>query len=784
MTTTEREAAAATGERIAYRSCPLCEACCGLEITVRDERVVRIRGDRDDVASHGYLCPKGSVLGHLHDDPDRLRRPLVRRAGELVEVGWDEAWSEVAARLGEFFATHGRAALATYHGNPVAHSLGAMLMGRPLSMSLGHRTRFTASTIDQMPRQVAAAMVFGSPAAVPVPDLDRTDHLLVLGGNPMVSNGSLCTAPDFPGRLRRLRERGGRLVVIDPKRTRTAEVADRWVPIRPGTDALALAAMVTHLARTGRADPGERLSSLVEGTEEVLAVLREFTPESVERACGIAASELIAVAEEFAAAPRAAVYGRLGTTTTAFGTTASWLVDVLNVITGNLDRVGGSMFPAPLVGGVADNGDGRGPGYRAAQRTTRHGAPVVLGEAPAASLAEEILDPGEGQVRGLITVAGNPVLSAPNGGRLPEALDSLALMISVDVYCNETTRFADVILPPPSVLEKSHFDLALLPFSVRNTANYSPPVLRREPGQPDEWEIIAKLAAIAGGAPPDVDPATVTELAVEGMLRAAAGDDASPVAGRDVDELRAALVAEAGPERILEIMVRLGPYGDGFAARDGIDWPALRDAPHGIDLGPLQPRLPGVLRTTSGKVELNAAPLIADVSRLAAMLGATAGPPAAPDGPGLVLIGRRHLRSNNSWMHNLPVLTRGAPRCTLQMHPDDLAARGLRDGEPARITSRVGELLVHVEATEAMMPGVVSLPHGWGHDAPGSTLRQARERPGVNTNVLVDHEVLDPLSATVALNGVPVEVGALPSTWDNARPVENPGEERAHSSPG
>jgi anaerobic selenocysteine-containing dehydrogenase len=742
--------------RTAHRTCPLCEAGCGLEITIRADQVVRIRGDRDDVFSKGFICPKGSTLRQLHEDPDRLRRPLVRRDGVHVEVDWDEAWAEVDRRLTAVIDRHGREAVAVYLGNPSAHSLSAMLYNRTLLQGLGTRQRYSASTVDQAPKQVAAGYLFGTPVSVPVPDLDRTDYLLMLGANPYASNGSLCTAPDFPGRLEALRARGGRLVVVDPRRSRTAEAADEWVPIRPGTDALLLAAIVQVLFAEGLADPGPHVSPHLAGLDEVRAATARFTPDAVAEATGVPADTVRRLARELAGAPTAAVYGRIGTTTTEFGTLASWLVDVVNVLTGNLDRPGGAMFTLPATGGPTTRGTpGTGPGFRIGRGHSRvRGYPEVMGEYPAAALAEEITTPGEGRLRALVTVAGNPVLSTPNSRELDAALDELELMISVDIYLNETTRHADVILPPPSQLQRSHYDVLLAQFAVRNVANYSPPVLERDPGQPDEWEILAKLALIAQGLGADADPAVADDLAAAALVRSATSDPSSPVHSRDPDELLAELAAAGrrGPERLLDVMLQTGPYGAAFGANPGgLSLAELEAHPHGIDLGPLSPRLPEILRTPSGKVELAPLVLLDDLERLAASVPALAG-------RSMVLVGRRHLRSNNSWMHNIEVLVKGAPRCTLQVHPDDAGRLGLRHGAPARVTARVGSVEAPVEVTDAIRPGVVSLPHGWGHGQPGTRLRVAAERAGVNSNVLADHEALDPLSGTSVLNGIPVTV--------------------------
>lgn len=749
--------AAEGSTRTAFRTCPLCEAGCGLEITVRDEQVVRIRGDRADVFSHGYLCPKGSTLKQLHDDPDRLRRPLVKRDGVHVEVDWPEAWAEVERRLTDVIDRHGRESIGVYLGNPNAHNLGAMLYNRPMLQALGTKQRYSASTVDQMPRQVASAYVFGGAATVPVPDLDRTDCLMILGANPYASNGSLCTAPDFPGRIEAMRARGGRLIVVDPRRSRTVDEADRWLAIRPGADALLLAAIVQTLAAEGLVDPGEHVAAHLQGLDAVLAACAPFTPEAVAAATGLDPSVIRDVARELAAATTATVYGRIGTTTTEFGTTTSWLIDVVNIITGNLDRVGGAMFPKAVTSRASK---GRSRGFEIGRgHTAVSGLPEVMGEYPVAVLAEEITHPS-GAVKALITMAGNPVLSTPNSDQLDAALDELELMISIDIYLNETTRHADIVLPSPSSLQRSHYDVSLLQFAIRNVANYSPPVLPLADGQPDEWEILAKLALVAQGQGGDADPDVLDDVVLRGLVHHAVTDPASPICGRDADEIVAELSVDGrrGPERLLDLMLQTGAWGAAFGAGpdDGASLDLLLEHPHGVDYGALEPRLPEVLTTPSGAIELDHPVLMADLDRLAGSVAEL----AARD---LVLVGRRHLRSNNSWMHNIEVLVKGKPRCTLQVHPDDAARLGLADGGHARVTSRVGSVDVPVEVTDGVRPGVVSLPHGWGHGQAGTSMRVAAERAGVNSNVLTDHEAIDPLSGTSVLNGIPVEVVALES---------------------
>ena len=736
-----------------YRTCPLCEATCGLEVTVEGGTVTRILGDREDVFSHGFICPKGSTLKQLHEDPDRLRTPLLKRDGVFVEVSWDEAWAEIERRLVPILEAD-RDAVAIYVGNPTVHNLAGQFYVSGLIRSLRTRNRFTASTVDQMPKQVAGGLMFGTGISIPIPDVDRTDYLLVLGANPYASNGSLMTAPDLPGRLEALQARGGRLVVVDPRRTRTAEQADEHLAIRPGTDALFLFALVATLFDEGLVDPGP-VGAWVEGVDEVRALSAGFAPERVATACGIEATVIRRVARELAAAPAAAVYGRMGTTTQEFGTLASWLVDVVNTLTGNLDRPGGVLFTQPATGGPTSGRRPKvGKGITLGSHRTRvRGLAGALGELPVAALAEEITTPGTGQVRALVTVAGNPVLSTPNGARLDAALDQLELMVSIDVYLNETTRHADVILPAPSPLARSHYDVFLYRLAIRNVANYSPPTLPLEPGDVEEWETLLRLTAIASGQGADVDVHELDDRMVETLVGRAVADPDGLVHGRDPAELLAALAPRRGPDRQLDLLLRTGPYGDGFGADpDGLSLARLEANPHGIDLGPLQPRVPDMLRTASGRVELAPPALVADTARLRAALD------RPDDDEQLVLVGRRDLRSNNSWMHNLEVLVKGRPRCTLQVHPDDAARLGLSAGGRAKVASRVNALEVAVEITDRIRPGVVSIPHGWGHDAPGAAMGVAARYAGVNSNLLTDEEALDPLSGTSVLNGIPVTV--------------------------
>ncbi|MET9363814.1 molybdopterin-dependent oxidoreductase [Streptomyces sp. NPDC006632] len=739
--------------RTALRICPLCEATCGLSLTIEGARVTGARGDADDVFSRGFICPKGASFGEIDADPDRLSGPLVRRDGALREATWDEAFDLIAARVRPLVETYGPNAVGVVLGNPNVHTMAGALYPPALLGALRTRNLFTASTLDQMPKHVSSGLLFGDPFAIPVPDLDRTDHLLLLGANPLESNGSLCTAPDFAGKLRALRRRGGTLTVVDPRRTRTAKLADRHVAIRPGTDALLLASIAQVLCEEKLTAPGA-LRARAEGLDEVADAVREFTPEAVGPRCDVEPDAIRAIARELAAAPTAAVYGRIGSCTVEHGTLASWLVDVLNILTGNLDRPGGALFPLSATD-RAPRPAAPGKGFALGRWHSRVGHhPEVKSELPLAALAEEIETPGEGRIRVLIASAANPVLSAPDGDRLDRALAGLDFMVSIDPYLNETSLHADVVLPPPPPSQSAHFDFAFNGFAVRNQVRYTRPAVPLAEGRMDECEIHARLVLAVSG-PHGAGPGAVDAMIVERTLGKEVADPHSPVHGQDAAALAARLTGTGGPERRLDLMLRLGPYGDGFGANpDGLSLERVLAHPHGIDLGPLTPRLAQVLRTRSGRIELLPAPIAADLPRLRAALDAPT--------DALVLVGRRHLRSNNSWLHNIPALSGGSNRCTLQIHPEDAARHGLADGADVRITADGGAVVAPVEITDSVREGVVSLPHGWGHSRAGSRLTIAAGRPGVNVNQLLDGSRLDPLSGTSVLNGFPVTLAPLP----------------------
>jgi anaerobic selenocysteine-containing dehydrogenase len=731
-------------ETVHHRICPFCEACCGLEVTVVEGRVKRIRGNAADIFSRGYLCPKGVALKDLHENPDRLRKPLVKRDGRFVEATWDEAFAEIERRLPPIIAKHGADSVALTLGNPIVHKLALLLYVPRLGRALGSKNVFSASTLDQMPKHLSCGLMFGDFLSIPVPDIERTEFLLMLGANPMVSNGSLWTVPNFRDKAKALRARGGRLVVVDPRRTETANVADEHIFISPGGDVFLLLGMAHTLFAEKLVNLG-RLEKHIAGLELLKSAVAGFAAEKVSARCGIPAETIRTLARALAAAKHAVVYGRVGTCTQEYGTLCNWLIDVLNILTGHFDEPGGAMFPkaAALQSNTMGNA-GSGKGIVTGRRKSRvSGAPEVLGEFPMSCLAEEIQTPGEGQVKALITVASNPALSSPNGERLSAAMDQLEFMVSLDIYVNETSRHADVILPGTSPLEDSHYDVAFSQLSYRNQARYSHPVFPRAADRPEEWQVILRLIGIIQGKGAAADINQIDD----GLLM----DDLHHTAGPFADHIFHAGSQRSGVERLLDLGLRAGPYGDQFGMKpDGLNLEKVQAAEDGIDLGALTPRVPEILRTPSGKIEIAPAMLIDDLKRPAADLERAT--------PELVIVGRRQLHGNNSWMHNLPVLAKGAARCIALVNPIDAARLGLEDGGRTRIEHHGRSIEAEVEITGEMMPGVVSLPHGWGHDQPGTQLEVAAANPGANLNALMDENRRDPLSGNAVLSGMEVEM--------------------------
>ncbi|MCA9919709.1 MAG: molybdopterin oxidoreductase family protein [Anaerolineales bacterium] len=713
-----------------FRTCNLCEAMCGLEIELRDEKILAIRGDKLDPFSQGHICPKATALADIYHDPDRLRQPVRRTADGWQTISWDEAFDEVVANIKRIQGEYGRSAIAIYQGNPNVHNLGAMLYSPPFVRTLRTPNRFSATSVDQLPHHFAAYFMFGHQLLLPIPDVDRTDFLLMLGANPLASNGSIMTAPGIADRLKKLQKRGGKLVVIDPRRTETAVLANAHHFIKPGTDVLLLLALLHTLFAEGLIAPGP-LAALADGLEQIEQSVAPFTPELAAGSTGISADAIRQLAREFAGAKTAAAYGRIGVSTQQFGGLCHWLINLLNFVTGNLDRPGGAMFTSPAIDVVGITTMTGQTGRYGRWHSRVRQLPEFGGELPVAALAEEILTPGDGQIKGLVTIAGNPVLSTPNGRQLDQALAGLEFMVAIDIYINETTRHANLILPPTTGLETEHYDLIFHALAVRNTAKFSPAIFPAAENARHDWQIFQALRARMEG---------------------------QPLPSRQSPQGKLDFFARMQPAQIVDLALRFGPYGaHGFHKSQltgpGLKLPTLKRERHGVDLGPLQPNLKHRLATPNRRIQLAPELFLADLARVRQ----TWAEGAARDDT-LLLIGRRQLRSNNSWMHNSPRLVRGKERCTLLMHPDDAAQRHLADGAQVTVRSRTGTIQLPVALTDTMMPGVVSIPHGWGHDRAGVVLETAVTHPGASLNDLTDDQQIDRLTGNAAFCGVPVTV--------------------------
>lgn len=693
---------------------------CGIVIETEEGKITSIRGDAEDTFSRGHICPKAVALKDLHEDPDRIRTPMKRVGSEWKEIGWGEAFTRVTRELQAVQAKHGRDSVAVYLGNPTVHSVGAMLFAPAFTKSLGTKNRYSATSVDQLPHHFAGLWMFGHPLLIPIPDLERTGHLLIFGANPAVSNGSLMTAPDAAKRLKEIRARGGRVIVIDPRRTETAAIADTHHFITPGADSWLLLALL-QVIFTEKLDRIGTVGAFTDGLEELRAIAARFSPERVAVKTGIDVNTIRTIAREFATAERAVAYGRVGVSMQEFGGLACWLISALNIVTGRLDEPGGALFTKPAIDLLKGGGSYDGRGRFGRWKSRVRGLPEFAGELPVSALAEEMDTPGPGQVRALVTHAGNPALSTPNGRRLDAAIARLDFYVAIDFYINETTRHAHVILPPTAALERDHYDLIFHILAIRNTAKYSPPLFPKQRGAKHDWEILLELTSR--------------------MRRGGF------VAGLKA-KIETALLHRAGPRGLLDRGLKGGPY-----ASAGLSIAKLDAAPHGVDLGPLAPNLPERLRTDDKRIRLAPAPLVADVARAEAELDH-----ADETNGALSLIGRRELRSNNSWMHNSERLVRGARQCTLLMHPADVARRGLADGDRVRVSSRVGAVEVELESTDSMMPGVVSIPHGWGHDRAGAQLTVAARHAGASINDLTDDARIDTLTGNAGFSGVPVQV--------------------------
>ncbi len=713
-------------QEVHYRTCHLCEAMCGVEITVEDGTVKTIRGDKKDPLSHGHICPKAMGMKDIHEDPDRLKKPMKRTQDGWVEISWEAAYQEVVTNIRQVQEKYGQNAVGIYKGNPNVHNLGGQLYGANLSRAIKTKNNFSATSVDQLPHHLASLFMFGHYLLTPIPDIDHTDYMLIMGANPMVSNGSLMTVPGFGQRLRALQQRGGKAVVIDPRKTETANKASAHFFIRPGTDAVFLLALLQVLYAENRVNL-DKLEEMVTNAEMIPALVQAYTPEVAANITGMSAENIRQIAREFAEAKSAVAYGRMGLSTQAFGGVCQWLINVINIVTGNFDQPGGALFTTPAIDVVTLLGFVGATGNLGRWKSRVRGLPEFSGELPVAALAEEIMTEGEGQIKAMVTVAGNPVLSTPNGKQLDQAFGELDFMVAIDIYLNETTRHAHIILPPATGLESEHYDLIFHSFAVHNTAKFSKRVFDPAPGAKHDWEIMRDLANLLNG-----EPQTPKEQ--KNVFR------------------------RLSPEAILDLAIRKGRYGTKLNKEKGLNLQKLRANPHGVDLGPLQPSLPHRLFTKNKQIQLAPSMFVKDLERLRATYLSDQGQTNADFD--LYLIGRRHLRSNNSWMHNSPRLVKNN-HCTMQMNPQDAKAHQLTDGQQVKVSSRVGSVELPVEVTEIMMPGVVSIPHGWGHHHQDIRLQAAQANPGVSINDLTDELLIDELSGNAAFSGVPVKVEVL-----------------------
>jgi anaerobic selenocysteine-containing dehydrogenase len=699
------------------RTCTLCEAMCGIEIKHDGEKVLSIKGDKNDPFSQGYICPKATALQDLHEDPDRLRQPIERTVDGWKEISWPEALDKVAAGIQSVQKQHGQNALGIYLGNPNVHNMGSMLTVKHLLTSLKTRSRFSATSIDQLPHHVVSMHLFGHMLRIPVPDVNRTKYMLIIGGNPMASNGSIMTAPNMRQKLKDIKARDGKVVVIDPRRTETAEIASTHHFIRPATDVLLLLAMLNEIYLQGYANKGHakenRAAALAPEIDRIASFAKDYTAESVASITGITAVEIKRLVKEFCEAESAVCYGRMGVSVQEFGLLSQYLIMVINIVTGRLDEVGGLMFPNPAVDLVNNSG----PGYLGKRHSRVSKLPDFNGDYPVVAMADEMLVEGEGQLKGFINVAGNPVLSTPNGEKLDKALSQLDFMVSFDYFVNETSCHANIILPPVSPLERDHYDLTFNGFAVHNVAKYSPALFTKKANEKHDWQINLELAKRL--------------------------DKKAPFATK----VERWLTKVFGPKFLLNQGLKRGPYAD-------INLKKLNKNPHGIDLGPLQSWLPKALKHKDKQIHLNVDFYQADLDRVKEMM-------EQYDDSQLLLIGRRHVRSNNSWLHNSHRLVKGKPRCTLMLHPETAKQQGIKDGQNVKVTSRVGSVIIVAEVTDELMPGVVSIPHGWGHGRKGVKQKIAQAHAGVSVNDLTDDTLIDQLSGNAAVNGVPVKLEAI-----------------------
>ncbi|MFT4994912.1 MAG: anaerobic selenocysteine-containing dehydrogenase [Paraglaciecola sp.] len=705
-----------------FSTCTLCEAMCGIEVTTQGREILSIVGDKQNPFSEGHVCPKAMALKDLYDDPERIRQPMEKTADGWQPISWDEALDKVTRGLHTVQQQHGIDSVGVYLGNPNAHNMGAILFGPHFYRALKTKNRYSATSVDQLPHHIVSRKLFGHQSQIPIPDIDHTQYFMIIGGNPMASNGSIMTVPHIKRRLKAIQNRGGKVVVIDPKKSETADISCEHHFIKPGTDALLLLAMLNTLFVRQLTNPG-RLEAFAPELEQVASFVNDYPPERVAPIVGIDAEEIVAMVEAFCQAESAVCYGRMGASVQAFGTLTQYLIMLFNMLSGNLDRAGGMMFTQPAADLLPHSGRGSMGKYQ----TRVRGLPAFGGEYPVSALAEEMMTPGEGQIKAMVVGAGNPVLTTPNGPQLDAAFTQLEFVVAVDFYITETTRHANIILPPVTALERDHYDIVFHKFAVRNSAKFSPAIFEPEAENRTDWQIYLALAERLDG------------------LNGVPGD-------------KYQALWQQTPVGVVDDLLRSGKYAN---TQHNLSINTLLEQPHGIDLGPLQPNLPEAIYHDDKQIDLAFDYFMADLTRLNKHFFAE--PPFLDDS--LQLIGRRHLKTNNSWLHNSQRMVKGTDkgnkRCSAQIHPQDAGRFNIVDGQQIKVRSRVGEVRLPAEVTEKIMPGVISIPHGWGHNKADTNWSTAKAHAGVSVNDLTDEMVLDDLSGNAVLNGVPVWLEAL-----------------------
>ncbi len=713
-------------KEIKYRTCHLCEAMCGLQIELDRGEVLSIKGHKEDIYSRGHICPKGVALKELHTDKDRLKEPIKRTANGWKKITWEEAYDTVEREMKKIRKQHGNNAIATYTGNPTVHNAGTALTLYDTINAINTKNRYASHSMDSVPVFVVNQLMYGHAMLSPVPDIEKLDYFLIIGANPIASNGSFMSTPDIRGKLKAIQDRGGKVVVLDPRFTETAKKASEHYFISPESDVLLLLAITNEIFKR-KAVVSSRVLDFSDHLDQLKQLVEGYTISSIAPNTGITAEQINHIVDDLLAHDNSVLYGRLGINTQSHGTLCQWLINCINILLGKMDEPGGLMFTLPAIDYVKLMAH-ESKMFRYKSRVRQY--QEIVGEFPTATLAEEILTEGEGQVKALLTIAGNPARSAPNSALMEEALGALDFMVAVDMYINETTKYANIILPPAVGLETMHYSFVLHIIATRNTTKFSPAPIPISDKQRYDWQILGELQRRL-------------------------------FSGNSLQKIKNNINSRIHPRTKLDMALKTGPYGvlgGRFMKKDGLSLKRLLEKKEGIELSPLKPVFPERLFTENKRVDLVPSQMAEELRKLPDWFSAQ----EAEQFP-FKLIGRRHLRSNNSWMHNLPMLAGGSRRCTAMIHPDDAEDLGIVDGEKILVSSPIGSINIVAEVTDHVARGVVCIPHGWGHESQGVGLQVARQEAGINVNDIVDHRRVDPLSYNAAFSGQLVAVSKMGS---------------------